>query len=211
MSRVVPPTSNSLESSPHTPRLRATHTSGAVYHVLPTGPLCAVFSVCAAKGELPGQGSRTIQFSTAPKSLRSEHTFDKCLGYIPGDGRARGGAGWANNDIFFLEVCLFNQICNNGPALFSLEIGEAFVCDLSIDGFKELQSILAKPVATDMQGRSACASPPHPVQVVHAPGVPSCQECWSVYQQQGDCSSRVGCTSTQCEFCTDPVPMYDGT
>ena len=32
---------------------------------------------------------------------------------------------YATDDIFFLEVCMFNQICRNGEELWRLDVGQA--------------------------------------------------------------------------------------
>ena len=38
--------------------------------------------------------------------------------------------GYATDDIFFLEVCMFNQLCKNGDELFGLQAraAEALAC-----------------------------------------------------------------------------------
>ena len=84
---------------------------------------------CAARGLLPGQQSKIIRFAIAPKSLdpsgeKTGKPLGKCRGWVP-DKRPTGGIyGYATDDIFFLEVCLYNQICANGGELFDLEVGE---------------------------------------------------------------------------------------
>ena len=60
--------------------------------------------------------------------------------------------GYANDDIFYLEVCLFNHLCMNGDALFSLKAGEPFQCDFSWDRLQELEGLLRdtpQPVTPD--------------------------------------------------------------
>ena len=48
-------------------------------------------------------------------------------------------------DIFYLEVCLFNQICSNGPQIFELEQDEAWECAFSEQRLRDLQQILLEP------------------------------------------------------------------
>ena len=80
------------------------------------------------------------------------------------------GAGWvpdylqgehcknnyATDDIFFLEVCLFNQMCTNGADLFALQAGEAFHCDFSAERVHELEQILTSPAAPEPHGTPQC-------------------------------------------------------
>jgi hypothetical protein len=51
----------------------------------------------------------------------------------------------ATDDIFFLEVCLFNQICSNGHELFRLQIGQHWQCHFDEERFDELKRILVEP------------------------------------------------------------------
>jgi hypothetical protein len=44
----------------------------------------------------------------------------------------------ATDSIFFLEACMFNQICNNGEELWKVNEGDWFICDFSVEKFKEL-------------------------------------------------------------------------
>ena len=48
---------------------------------------------------------------------------------------------YSNTDIFYLEVCIFNQLCTNGDDLFSLT-GQDFVCNFSEARYWELISLL---------------------------------------------------------------------
>ena len=104
------------------------------------------WQACAARGLLPGQGGSGIVFSVAPGSLllpKYDHTpssplrrtFGQCGGLLPNTCRA---CTYANDDIFFLEVCLFDQICLNGPDIFRIRVGERFECIFSPDGFRTL-------------------------------------------------------------------------
>lgn len=42
-------------------------------------------------------------------------------GYLQGE---HCRSNYATDDIFFLEVCTFNQICSNGDELWQLEVGQ---------------------------------------------------------------------------------------
>ena len=163
------------------------------------------WQVCAAKGELPGQVNPHIVFATAPNSLvldSGHQPLDRCGGWVPPKVRRKGAVGWANDDIYFLEVCLFNQICSNGPDLFRLGVGEQFTCDFSTDGFDELRLILSHPVAPEFMGTSAC-SPHREEEDEEDRGAVTCAKCWLIHEGRGDCSSRAGCHSELCNFCTN--------
>ena len=102
------------------------------------------WQVCAAKGWLPSQGNTGIRFATAPNSLHTHgwKPFGKCGGWTP-TGKCDGG--YATDDIFFLEVCLLNQICVNGHELFELKVGQPFYCQFDDARFIELKEILLRP------------------------------------------------------------------
>lgn len=74
--------------------------------------------MCAVRGALPGQeGSRRLVFSKAPNTL--ERVED-----IGGGSRSRYGVA----DVFYLEVCLLNHVCNNRDELFATGRGDGFEC-----------------------------------------------------------------------------------
>ena len=58
---------------------------------------------------------------------------------------ASGIYGYATDDIFYLEVCLFNQICTNGAELFTLDEGQEWTCAFDPKLFRELQAIITVP------------------------------------------------------------------
>ena len=101
------------------------------------------WQMCAARGLLPGQRSLAMRFATAPSTLDVSGTkpLGQCHGWKPYK-KPSTGYGYATDDIFFLETCLFNQVCTNGADLFNLQVGQAFVCDFSHARFKELQDLL---------------------------------------------------------------------
>jgi len=100
----------------------------------------AEWQLCAARGYLPGQNSKTIMFSYAPRDLEingGPFPLGSCTSYAP---RGCGNTGYASGDIFYLEVCLYDQICKNGRGdLWALNAGDEFRCDLDWDSFSELR------------------------------------------------------------------------
>ena len=105
------------------------------------------WQLCAARGELPYSVGEIV-FARAPKDLfvRGPHSrLDKCSGWAPPDAPPGGVFGYATEDIFHLEVCVYNQICENRMELFDLDVGEPFYCELSMSRFSELQEILLTP------------------------------------------------------------------
>lgn len=116
------------------------HNSGAGYNSCRN----LEWQMCAAQGKLPGQRTPTIIFANAPNSLNAEgrRPLGRCGGYSP-----QGCGRWAysNDDIFFLEVCMYSKICSNNAELFALKPEERFRCHVSRDGFRELQALLIGP------------------------------------------------------------------
>ena len=70
------------------------------------------WQVCSAMGLLPGQNSATVIFAQAPSTLNAEgkRPLGHCGGYSP---QGCGSHAYSNDDIFFLEVCMFSKICAN--------------------------------------------------------------------------------------------------
>ena len=104
------------------------------------------WQVCAAMGKLPGQRGPRIIFSKAPGSLDPSPTswkpFGKCRGWrepsAPGDCMR---SGYATDDIFFLEVCLFNQGEDPTPVPFLVECRCARSCSPHPHPFDQLPPI----------------------------------------------------------------------
>jgi hypothetical protein len=115
--------------------------------------LVFVCQICAAKGLIPGQGNVSehhIVFSRAPSSLAPDGSTGKplgqCGGWFDPRSRPRGGVwGFATDDIFYLEVCLFHELCKNGKELFQLQSGERYRCDFNESAVQELRRILQTP------------------------------------------------------------------
>jgi hypothetical protein len=45
-------------------------------------------------------------------------------------------------DVYYAEVCVLNQVCTNGAALFGLRVGELFECAFDVARFLELREML---------------------------------------------------------------------
>jgi len=118
------------------------------------------WQTCAAKGMLPGQGTPAIRFATAPSSLDPAGATGKplgqCKGWVPSTPPTGGVYGFATDDVFFLEVCLFNELCYNGHELFTLAEGEEFICKFDENGLRELQGILLQEPVYDPPGAWEC-------------------------------------------------------
>jgi hypothetical protein len=99
------------------------------------------WQTCAVFGRLPGQGGENenvLRFAKAPRSLeprRGDHKIGTCFGYHPS---GCGTTGYSSSDIFFLEACYYDQICENSKELWSLEDGQDWICKFSDAGLDEL-------------------------------------------------------------------------
>ena len=122
-----------------------------------TCPACTPFAcpvgrnlewvTCGANGLLPGQKGRELIFSKAPKTLEfredyADSRLAMCKGWrptfrsdIPEDC---SDFGYATDSIYYLEVCLFNQVSSSPIllTLFSARVRDSFcpgstqICDL---------------------------------------------------------------------------------
>lgn len=95
--------------------------------------------MCAVRGMLHWQASREIVFARAPKTVSMDGVppFGHCSGYT--NAPCNDWDGFANDDIFYLEVCLFSQVCFNSEQLFELDVGDRFICEFDADGFEALK------------------------------------------------------------------------
>ena len=118
------------------------HNTGAGYNS------CRNFEwqMCAAMGRLPGQRSPTIIFAKAPSELdistpkrSGGRPLEKCGGYSPAGCWA---GAYANDDIYFLETCLYSMVCANNDELFRVKEREPFHCRVSEAGLRRLQAYL---------------------------------------------------------------------
>ena len=87
---------------------------------------------CAARGKLADGGQDSggvLIFSLAPNSL------DLAPFYVRGGTGAYQGDGYySENDIYYLELCVLNEICANRDELFSLDVGDHFRCQYDAQG-----------------------------------------------------------------------------
>ena len=107
------------------------------------------WQVCAATGKIPAQGNNDVLFATSPNSLDpngGERPVGRCAGWHPGHP-PDGGFGYSNDDIFYLEACLFDHLCSNGPEIFHDVDWKRvpFRCDFNRSAFHELERILSEP------------------------------------------------------------------
>ena len=170
------------------------------------------WQVCAARGKLPYQGGRKIVFAVAPSSLDPSGATGKplgqCKGWVPGRKPEGGFYGYATDDIFYLEVCMMNQICKNGEHLFHMQAGEEFQCDYDPARFRELQNLLLsppEPANSHQQARCthSTLSTMKERPVFGDDGLPDCSTCWRLNNGPGDCHAQKGCDSGRCDFCTN--------
>ena len=133
---------------------------------------------------LPGQADPALVFATAP-GLLDPHggRLGTCTGWLPNPGMpgqngGNGPYGYANDDIFFLESCLYSQLCSNGDELFVLGVGERWTCQFSERAFRELQQLLLTP----------------PLQPTDASGCTTKGRCM-------DWCDRFSCDRSQCAAC----------
>ena len=101
------------------------------------------WQMCAAMGRLPGQTSPTVYFARAPKTLdttaRGGRPLGTCGGWAP---MGCPPVGYSNDDIFFLEVCVYSMACENNEELFEIGAEQPFTCRISQPGFRQMVSYL---------------------------------------------------------------------
>jgi len=108
------------------------------------------WQLCAAKGTLPGQAGewvadgnlragRKIRFAYAPGSLEPFGAFKPlgaCEGYMP---KGCGNQGYASSDIFYMEACIYDQVCSNRESFWQLQPGEDWQCQMDYEGFEQFR------------------------------------------------------------------------
>jgi len=102
---------------------------------------------CAINGQLPGQGSRTLVFARAPRTLDyddgNDKVLDDCRGWRPPwYSRDCREDGYATDSIFFLETCLLSELCANNHELWDLDEGDDFECEFTMERFETLKQLL---------------------------------------------------------------------
>ena len=121
------------------------------------------WQTCAAKGLIPGQKDRKIVFAIEPRGVTPDGSNGRklgvCGGWTPAKTPIGGAFGYATEDIFYLEICLFHHICRNGNELFQLGVGDPFVCDFSQEAFDELEVMLSQtPRPADPPDPKTCSA-----------------------------------------------------
>ena len=112
------------------------------------------WQVCAAQGKLHGQYGKKIRFANAPRDmdLNNEPPFGCCHGWT--DTGCQLDTNFANDDIYYLEVCLFSMICANRDVLFEIRALEDFQCSFDDEGFDLLKRLLLEgPQPGDLGGK----------------------------------------------------------
>jgi hypothetical protein len=93
---------------------------------------------CATEGKLPGQaGDKAVRLATAPKALRVEP-----LNYHDGQNDEEDRRAYPVRNVFYLEVCLLNELCANRTALFTVDAGAKFECKLDKSRLNDLRILL---------------------------------------------------------------------
>ena len=102
------------------------------------------WQVCAARGHLHGQGDNRIRFAVPPRVIEiytGNHPIGGCKGYAP-RGCGPDKPGFASGDIFILEVCFYDAICQNNEELWTLEAGQDWRCNLDEKKYDDLRDKL---------------------------------------------------------------------
>ena len=95
--------------------------------------------LCAVRGGIAygGGGEPALLFTLAPQAL-DMRMFDE-----DGFHQARHSCGdYAENAIYYLEVCILNEICGNRDELFGTPMGQPFYCQLDLGGYQALIAVL---------------------------------------------------------------------
>ena len=107
---------------------------------------------CAARGRLAhgsgGSSGGDLIFSLAPKDLDLAPFYQK-----GGTGTPQGDGYYSENDIYYLEACVLNEICANRRELFSVERGARFRCEYDPAGHKGMQEALLQWEREDAPAR----------------------------------------------------------
>ena len=99
-------------------------------------------TLCATLVKLHNQGSGQILFAIAPKDMDIDLLHRKK--HPPNvQGWTCCGA-FAENDIYYLEVCTLSEMCANSDELFSLEVGDPFHCQFDAEKYAALQKTLTQ-------------------------------------------------------------------
>ena len=100
---------------------------------------------CALTGKLGGGGGHSggglgggeLVFSLAPSRMDTRPFSHDSY------ARPHSGCGdYAENDVYYLEVCALNELCSNREELFRLKAGESFRCRSDAAGLARLRVAL---------------------------------------------------------------------
>ncbi|KAL1499397.1 hypothetical protein AB1Y20_011603 [Prymnesium parvum] len=98
------------------------------------------WTLCATLGRLHNQGDGQIHFALPPKELDLDLFLRK--------RQPPNSQGWtccgsfAENDIYYLEVCTLSEMCANSDELFSVGVGDPFYCKFDPQKYKAMQLAL---------------------------------------------------------------------
>eukprot|EP00967_Tisochrysis_lutea_P063479 scaffold81933_cov28-Tisochrysis_lutea.AAC.4 len=95
-------------------------------------------------GRLMGQRVAHVVFATPPGDVVLEGADGRpalniCSSFNP---NSCGLDRYSTEDVFFLEVCLFNEICTNAHDLFAQPEGGYFRCELDVNGLERVREAL---------------------------------------------------------------------
>jgi hypothetical protein len=127
------------------------------------------WQMCAVKGRLPSQNVEAgIIFADAPASLEVRPWAEDGTATAGGNCSALAHSrhpkkelhvnrsGYSVSDVFYLEVCIFQEVCSNGADLFRLGVGESFHCKFSHRGFQQLRDLLLSGREAQSLGAMGC-------------------------------------------------------
>ena len=93
------------------------------------------WQMCALLGRLPMQDGAQVSFATAPRDARLEWWVDPDHTHPTYKPVADG---YALSDVYFAELCVTYTLCANRAELWSLDVGEMFVCEFDEPSFWNL-------------------------------------------------------------------------
>ena len=115
------------------------------------------WEVCAARGLLPSQSSGAIVFAPPPHKVTTDGSppLDGCRNGFPLGGTkqppkcgSRPNESYNSADVYFLELCLLNALCENGASLFHRNRTRSpFRCKFSESRLARLLRILTRTAA----------------------------------------------------------------
>ena len=126
------------------PSVRLTARRVTLLNPPPSTAAAVEWQMCAVLGKLHRQGGNAMRFAVAPSKLTVDPwkgSFGKCSGWRDAACNMPW-VGFANDDIYYLEVCLLSQICRNRRRLFRITESDEFNCDFDGEAFDTLEGWL---------------------------------------------------------------------